>query len=113
MNCDHRTLTRDEDGTATCVACGQIHLCFPVAIDGDPEAEAEAAGSQMLQQFVIAWSETHHATCDNPDCIEPANLLAFLAHSAGLKRTRARQFLRELEHYEANCPGCSSRAHQN
>ncbi|MAH50933.1 hypothetical protein CMI37_34270 [Candidatus Pacearchaeota archaeon] len=55
------------------------------------------------------WMDTHNRTCTEDSCCEPLNLLAYFAHSLGVRRTigTGAEFEEHLQSYENKCPDCS------
>lgn len=50
--------------------------------------------------------EDHRNECGDPECVEPANYMAFLLHSAGIRVERLEEVKHYLQIYQATCQGC-------
>ena len=71
------------------------------------QGQRENQSTEHIRNLVVAWLREHRATCSDPDCAEPHNLIAFLAHSAGIRLGAIGQLASELGEYEARCQGCT------
>lgn len=56
---------------------------------------------------LIGWMTAHQRECGHPDCAEPVNVLAFLAHAVGLKDSQVEEFRKRLDDYNRHCPNCT------
>ncbi len=60
-----------------------------------------------IRDMLNDWIDDHRSRCRDPQCHEPANVLAFLAHCAGMRTAEhAADFARELAVYEKSCVSC-------
>jgi hypothetical protein len=66
--------------------------------------EQEAAAT--ISKVIGFWMNAHRKTCFDPDCVEPLNLLALLAHRAGMRVSQVPEFRQHLARYEAECAAC-------
>lgn len=67
-------------------------------------AQADAIGGDALRNQLFAWLDTHRRYCQRSDCTEPANLLAWLAHCAGVTPDKRQALLQALDQYDTHCP---------
>ncbi len=62
---------------------------------------------EEIRTAFIAWLIDHRANCNNPGCCnEPADAVAFLAHSVGIHSDRLEDVRQWLVSYEATCVNC-------
>lgn len=70
--------------------------------------DVEQQRSGQARDMLVAVMQAHHARCVNPDCIATVSMVAFIAHSLGMRSSDNLGQLREmLVQYESNCPGCT------
>lgn len=62
--------------------------------------------ANRLRNLLIEWLEYHRIDCNKQNCLEPANMMAFLAHSVGIRSSDLRLFRDQLQEYEVNCKDC-------
>jgi hypothetical protein len=63
-----------------------------------------AAG--QIRSCIESWLDEHRKRCINPDCLEPYNLLGFLAHCLGIRASEAEKIAYFIQEYESTCPDC-------
>lgn len=63
---------------------------------------------EEIREALIQVVEQHKRECPLPPatCAEPCNMLAFLAHCAGMSSARIAEFRTQLMRYEAECVQC-------
>jgi hypothetical protein len=61
---------------------------------------------EFIRDLLTLWLKEHREICGDPNCKEPANLLAWLAHCLGLRSDRHLELRDEIAFYEATCIGC-------
>ena len=61
---------------------------------------------ERIVKELIKWIENHKQECTDPECFEPYNIVAFLAHCAGVRLENLSKFTAELVTYERDCEDC-------
>lgn len=63
-----------------------------------------------LQEKVLETIALHEEFCDEPNCIEPVNMLAFIAHTIGIRSSGKcmGKFIELLHQYEQRCDHCKT-----
>ena len=61
---------------------------------------------EEIRDELVKWVKDHRATCGDPHCHEPANVIGFLAHCAGLRVKDVDRFRTDLQIYEESCVQC-------
>jgi hypothetical protein len=62
--------------------------------------------ARLLSEGISTWIRLHKNECDDPNCVEPLGLLAYLAHRAGMKVKDVPEFAQLLNRYETECVAC-------
>jgi hypothetical protein len=60
-----------------------------------------------IRDAISDWIDFHKDHCDDAECDEPANLMAFLLHCAGIRADKLQTLQEPLQMYEAQCPNCA------
>lgn len=63
---------------------------------------------EHARDLVIEHLVAHEGQCSDPNCLERANILAFMAHSIGATDRDLHALPRLLLTYDGNCSGCGS-----
>ncbi len=63
--------------------------------------------AEEIRDALLNWLEIHSSHCPDPEnCHEPINILAYLAHSLGMRADSGPSWLKFLREYERTCEGC-------
>lgn len=64
------------------------------------EPDAESSLIETTAWALMQWARLHKQECLNPDCREPYNTLAFIAHVMGIRSTDLDKLRDEMVGYE-------------
>lgn len=64
--------------------------------------------SNLGRDMLLEWDKAHRAICHDPKCVEPANVLGWLAHCLGATPKAIAAIGKHAAVYDAGCKGCGS-----
>ena len=95
------------------VQAGVNHAEFEAELSEHVAPQQNTIHPEVIRDLAIAVIKSHEAVCDDPECTERGNMLAWLAHCIGATERDLRALPKLLVMYDTHCKGCPSDRHSN
>jgi len=61
---------------------------------------------EEIRDALLEHIAAHEAECDDPNCVETPNAIAYLCHCVGIRSTQIPDLQQYMADYESRCPHC-------